>query len=203
MRPRIGGQFNLARRFRQGRIRRNCRFPAPDRATGVALTLDWRALAGDLGGFDHVVLATGIVPRTPAIPASDHPRVAGYADIVLGRKAAGKRVAIIGAGGIGFDVGEFLTHHGGHDETGEYLAEWGIDPEYRDRGGLAPPTKAAGPREVWLLQRKASKLGDGLAKTTGWIRRTLLKKRGVQMIRVWIRPDRRRGDDIGSTATKS
>ena len=91
-------------------------------------------------------------------------------------------MAIIGAGGIGFDVGEFLTHHGGHDEVQEYRAEWGIDPEYRHRGGVIAPAKVEAPREVWLLQRKAAKVGEGLAKTTGWIRRTLLKRRGVQMI---------------------
>jgi 2,4-dienoyl-CoA reductase (NADPH2) len=96
---------------------------------------------------------------------------------------AGERVAIIGAGGIGFDVGEFLTHHGGHDETAEYCAEWGIDTEFRDRGGLSPVDGRETPRQVWLLQRKATKVGEGLAKTTGWIRRTLLKKRGVTMLR--------------------
>jgi 2,4-dienoyl-CoA reductase (NADPH2) len=118
----------------------------------------------------------------PAIPGIDHPKVAGYTDIVLGRKVAGKRVAIIGAGGIGFDVGEFLTHHGGHDETEEYCAEWGVDTEYRERGGIRPAEERPPAREVWLLQRKSGKVGDGLAKTTGWIRRTLLKKRGVKMI---------------------
>ena len=180
----IGGQFNLARRIPgKDEFAETLRyFRRRIERTGVALTLNRRVAAGDLAGFDHVVLATGIVPRTPAIPGIDHPKVAGYADIVLGRKPAGPRVAIIGAGGIGFDLGEFLTHHGGHDETGEYLAEWGIDPAYRERGGLAPAAANAAPREVWLLQRKGSKVGDGLAKTTGWIRRTLLKKRGVQMI---------------------
>jgi len=101
---------------------------------------------------------------------------------VLGRREAGARVAIIGAGGIGFDVGEFLTHHAGHDETDEYCAEWGIDIDYRERGGIRTPAERPPPREVWLLQRKSGKVGEGLAKTTGWIRRTLLKKRGVTMI---------------------
>jgi 2,4-dienoyl-CoA reductase (NADPH2) len=100
----------------------------------------------------------------------------------MGRKVAGARVAIIGAGGIGFDVGEFLTHHGGHDETEEYCAEWGIDTSFRDRGGLGATDERTAPRQVFLLQRKSSKVGEGLAKTTGWIRRTLLKKRGVTML---------------------
>src|SRR6185295_14619860 len=135
-----------------------------------------------LRDYDHIVLATGIVPRVPAIPGIDHPKVAGYTDIVMGRREAGPRVAIIGAGGIGFDVGEFLTHHGGHDETDEYCAEWGIDNAYRERGGIKAPADRAPPREVWLLQRKPGKVGEGLAKTTGWIRRTLLRRRGVTML---------------------
>jgi 2,4-dienoyl-CoA reductase (NADPH2) len=180
----IGGQFNLAKRIPgKDEFEETLRyFRRRVERLGVTVVLGRRVGATDLAGFEHVVLATGVVPRTPAVPGIDHPKVAGYADIVLGRKVAGRRVAIIGAGGIGFDVGEFLTHHGGHDQTGEYLAEWGIDPAYRERGGLAPEAKAETPREVWLLQRKSSKVGDGLAKTTGWIRRTLLKKRGVQMI---------------------
>ena len=135
----------------------------------------------DLAAFDHVVLATGIVPRTPAIPGVDHPSVASYVDVVTGRREAGKRVAIIGAGGIGFDVGEFLTHGGGNDAEA-YPREWGIDLAYENRGGVAVAEDAGSPREVWLLQRKESKVGEGLAKTTGWIRRTLLKRRGVRML---------------------
>jgi 2,4-dienoyl-CoA reductase (NADPH2) len=180
----IGGQFNLARRipgkdefaetlrYYRRMIERN----------GVELVLDRRVGAANLGGYDHVVLATGVLPRVPAIPGIDHPNVAGYADIVMGRRQAGARVAIIGAGGIGFDIGEFLTHHGGHDETDEYCSEWGIDVDYRERGGIKAPADRAPPREVWLLQRKSGKVGEGLAKTTGWIRRTLLKKRGVTML---------------------
>ena len=180
----IGGQFNLARRIPgKEEFAETLRYYGRRiERTGVVLHLDRRVSAGDLSGFDHVVLATGIVPRMPAIPGIDHPKVAGYTDIVLGRKVAGKRVAIIGAGGIGFDVGEFLTHHGGHDETEEYCAEWGVDTEYRERGGIRPAEERPPAREVWLLQRKSGKVGDGLAKTTGWIRRTLLKKRGVKMI---------------------
>jgi len=180
----IGGQFNLARRIPgKEEFAETLRYYGRRiERTGVALHLNRRVSAADLAGYDHVVLATGIVPRLPIIPGVDHPKVAGYVDIVMGRRVAGKRVAIIGAGGIGFDVGEFLTHQGGHDERDEYFAEWGIDTDYRERGGLRPADERAPSREVWLLQRKASKVGDGLAKTTGWIRRTLLKKRGVKMI---------------------
>ncbi len=109
--------------------------------------------------------------------------MASYLDIIEGRKAAGKTVAIIGAGGIGFDVGEFLTHaHDDKSEAERFNDEWGIDPGYTNRGGLKAPVSEEAPRRVFLLQRKSSKVGEGLAKTTGWIRRTLLKKRGVQMI---------------------
>jgi 2,4-dienoyl-CoA reductase (NADPH2) len=180
----IGGQFNLARRIPgKDEFAETLRyFRRRIELTGVALQLDRHVGAADLTGFDHVVLATGIVPRTPAIPGIDDRKVASYVDIVLGRKEAGKRVAIIGAGGIGFDVGEFLTHHGGHDEVTEYQDEWGIDIGYHDRGGVKAPLDGQSPREVWLLQRKASKVGDGLAKTTGWIRRMLLKRRGVRLV---------------------
>ena len=133
--------------------------------------------------FDHVVLATGIVPRTPDIPGIGHPKVAGYTDIVMGRKVAGERVAIIGAGGIGFDVGEFLTHHGGHDETDEYCAEWGIDtalPRARRHRRHRRAAPAASP--VALATETRERSARGSRRSTGWIRRTLLKKRGVTMI---------------------
>ena len=180
----IGGQFNLARRIPgKEEFAETLRYYGRIiERRGVVLELDRRVGAGDLVDFDHVVLATGIVPRMPAIAGIDHAKVAGYSEIVMGRREAGKRVAIIGAGGIGFDVGEFLTHDGGHDEIEAYCAEWGIDTQYRERGGIQPADGRPPPREVWLLQRKAGKVGEGLAKTTGWIRRTLLKKRSVRMI---------------------
>ena len=180
----IGGQFNLARRIPgKEEFAETLRYYLRTlERLDVELHLGKCVSEGDLDGYEHVVLATGVVPRRPAISGIDHPKVAGYTDIVMGRREAGKRVAIIGAGGIGFDVGEFLTHHGGPDETQAYCAEWGIDVDYRERGGLKPADERVAPREVWLLQRKSSKVGEGLAKTTGWIRRTLLKKRGVTMI---------------------
>ncbi|MBA3996195.1 MAG: NADPH-dependent 2,4-dienoyl-CoA reductase [Candidatus Accumulibacter sp.] len=181
----IGGQFNLARRIPgKEEFNETLRyFKHRLEKAGVALKLGRRVEAADLSSFDHVVLATGIVPRSPALPGIDHPKVTSYIDLIEGRKEAGQRVAVIGAGGIGFDVGEFLTHaHDGKDELTRFQDEWGIDTAYAARGGLKAPHDDAAPRQVWLLQRKASKVGDGLAKTTGWIRRTLLKKRGVAML---------------------
>ncbi|MEP7181954.1 MAG: NADPH-dependent 2,4-dienoyl-CoA reductase [Betaproteobacteria bacterium] len=179
----VGGQFNLARRIPgKEEFAETLRYYRAQLArTGVTVELNRAAAAADLAGFDAVVLATGIVPRRPAIPGIDHPKVASYVDVVSGRVEAGARVAIVGAGGIGFDVAELLTHHGA-DDVAAFSAEWGIDPTYAQRGGLTAPHGAPPPRTVWLLQRKQEKVGAGLAKTTGWIRRTLLKKRGVAML---------------------
>jgi len=184
---RIGGQFNIAKKIpgKEDFAETLRYFGRRIETAGVTLKLNQRVDAELLttGGFDHVVLATGISPRQLSIPGIDSGKVANYVDIVEGRKLAGQSVAIIGAGGIGFDVGEFLTHtHDDRTEAERFNDEWGIDPSYAHRGGLKPPIDDAAPRKVFLLQRKSSKVGDGLAKTTGWIRRTLLKKRGVQMI---------------------
>ena len=181
----LGGQFNLARRIpgkeEFGETIRY--FRRRLELTGATVRLGTRATAADLAGFDHVILATGIVPRTPAIPGIDHPKVASYIDVIEGRRNAGRKVAIVGAGGIGFDVAELLTHAEGHgDPIDAYRKEWGIDTEYSRRGGLKDPEQAAPPRQVTLLQRKTSKVGDGLAKTTGWAKRLMLVKRGVQMV---------------------
>ena len=184
---RIGGQFNIAKQI-PGKedFNETLRyFGKRIETTGVDLKLNTRVDAETLkaGGFDHVVLATGITPRKLDIPGADSDKVASYLDIIEGRKTAGASVAIIGAGGIGFDVGEFLTHsHDTRSEAERFNAEWGIDPSYANRGGLTTAADEKAPRQVYLLQRKESKVGNGLAKTTGWIRRTLLKKRGVKMI---------------------
>ena len=193
--PRIGGQFNLARRIPgKEEFAETLRyFDGRLAALGVERRLDCRASPADLRSADAVILATGVVPRRPAIDGVEHRSVASYVDIIEGRRVAGRDVAIIGAGGIGFDVAEFLTHTGsgdGHASDGSlrdpaidaFRAEWGIDPDYAHRGGIAEARDAAPPRNVWLLQRKTSKVGDGLAKTTGWIRRTLLRRRGVRML---------------------
>ena len=193
---RIGGQFNLARRI-PGKEEFAETLRYLDRQltkTGVKVELNRRVAASDLGRFDHVVLATGITPRTPEIPGIDHEKVASYVDIIEGRKVAGQRVAIIGAGGIGFDVAEFLTHD--HDGSiAAFQEEWGIDTTFAKPGGLKAESHDRPPhRQVTMLQRKASKVGDGLAKSTGWIRRTLLKKRGVGML---SGVEYRRIDDAG------
>jgi 2,4-dienoyl-CoA reductase (NADPH2) len=181
----IGGQFNLARRI-PGKeefaetLRYFRRRLELDR---VVVKLGKCVQAQDLEGHDHVIVATGIVPRTPMIPGIDHAKVVGYVDLVEGRKLAGKKVAIVGAGGIGFDVAELLTHATDTvDPVDAFRKEWGIDAGYARRGGLTAPQMPPVPRQVWLLQRKNGKVGDGLAKTTGWARRLLLQKRGVQMM---------------------
>jgi len=193
--PEIGGQFNLARRIPgKEEFAETLRYfrTRLDRL-GVELALGRRIGAEDLAGYDDVLVATGIVPRTPAIPGIEHAKVASYVEIVEGRRAAGATVAIVGAGGIGFDVAELLTAGSapdGHASDGAsddpaiaaFRAEWGIDATYAERGGIGTAHEAPPPRRVWLLQRKDAKVGAGLAKTTGWIRRTLLKRRGVAML---------------------
>ncbi|MCM8613105.1 NADPH-dependent 2,4-dienoyl-CoA reductase [Accumulibacter sp.] len=183
----IGGQFNLARRIPgKEEFAETLRyFDRRLNGAGVSLQLGRECTAAELveAGFEHVVLATGIVPRWPELPGIEHEKVISYVDLIEGYRVAGERVAIIGAGGIGFDVAEFLTHvEDDRDELDRFQSEWGIDPDFGNPGGLKPPSAERGRRQVWLLQRKAAKVGDGLAKTTGWIRRTLLKKRGVQML---------------------
>jgi len=191
----IGGQFNLARRIPgKEEFAETLRYFRTRLAQlGVQVELNRRVGVDALRGFDDVILATGIVPRTPAIPGIDHAMVASYVDIVEGRRQAGARVAIIGAGGIGFDVAELLSASApadGHLSDGRagdqaiagFAEEWGIDLQFAHRGGVKAAHDPVPARELWLLQRKADKVGAGLAKTTGWIRRLLLKKRGVKMI---------------------
>jgi len=185
--PEIGGQFRLARRIPgKEEFDETLRyFGRRLRDLNVTLVLGKLCELADLAGgrFDHVVLATGIVPRQPSLPVIEHEKVIPYIDLLEGLRVAGERVAIVGAGGIGFDVAEFLTHvEDERDEQERFQDDWGIDSSYAGRGGLKRPSRVNTPRQVWLLQRKAAKVGDGLAKTTGWIRRTLLKRRGVQML---------------------
>jgi len=181
----IGGQFNLAKRIPgKEEFAETLRyFRRRIELTGVELRLGATADAQLLAsGFETIVLATGVTPRHPAIPGLDDARVVSYAE-VIGGAPVGRRVAIIGAGGIGFDVAEFLTHAADGPPLEAFAREWGIDLSYAGRGGLAPPAPVAHtPREVWLLQRKATRVGAGLAKTTGWIHREQLRRRGVRFV---------------------
>ncbi|HHB80658.1 MAG TPA: NADPH-dependent 2,4-dienoyl-CoA reductase, partial [Aliiroseovarius sp.] len=150
----------------------------------VELRLGVEAGAQDLAGFDEVVIATGVTPRDPQIPGQDAPNVLSYIDVLAGGAEVGKRVAIIGAGGIGFDVAEFLTTGASPTlDLAEWRREWGVGDPEQMRGGLAPEGPQPEPplREVVLLQRKAERLGKRLGKTTGWIHRATLKMKGVAM----------------------
>lgn len=184
--PELGGQLNLAKQVPgKEEFHEMLRYFAYRiEATGVRLHLGRRVAAGDLAGFDEVIVATGVLPRDPRIPGQEHPRVMSYIDLLSGRRAAGARVAVIGAGGIGFDVAEFLVA-GGHStaiDAAAWRAEWGVTDPADERGGIAPPRVSPPARQVVLLQRKSGKLGAGLGKTTGWIHRAALKMKQVQMI---------------------
>lgn len=186
----IGGQFNVAKRVpgKEEFFETLRYFKRKLETTGVDVRLNSRVSADELvkGGFDEIILATGIVPRTPEIPGIDHPKVIGYLDAILERKPVGQKVAVIGAGGIGFDVSEYITHQGKATslDRDAFWKEWGIDTALEARGGVAgvQPQPHPAAREVFLLQRKKSKVGDGLGKTTGWIHRTGLKNKKVQML---------------------
>ncbi len=182
----IGGQFTLAAQipgkeeFRETlRYFRNALADA-----GVNVKLGTRVRAGDLAGYDSVVLATGVTPRIPTIPGIDHPKVVTYLQVLRDHVPVGDTVAILGAGGIGFDVAEYLTQSGESATVNapRFFAEWGIDATHQARGGVVTAQIDPPAREVTLLQRKESKVGGGLGKTTGWIHRIELKKRGVRMV---------------------
>ncbi|MHA6494457.1 oxidoreductase [Pseudomonas borbori] len=186
----IGGQFNVAKRVpgKEEFFETLRYFKRKLETTGVDVRLNTRVSADDLakGGFDEIILATGIAPRTPEIPGVDNPKVISYLDAILQRKPVGQTVAVIGAGGIGFDVSEFITHQGEATSLNReaFWKEWGIDTQLEARGGVAgiQADVHAPARQVYLLQRKKSKVGDGLGKTTGWIHRTGLKNKNVQML---------------------
>ena len=185
----IGGQFNIAKTIpgkeefyetlryfkRQIELKPN-----------IKLQLNHTATFEELNDseFDEIVVATGVTPRSLDIPGIDHPKVLSYIEVLKDRVPVGKRVAIIGAGGIGFDTAEYLTHSGESSSLNaeKFYDEWGIDTSYAHVGGLKEPVVEQSEREIYLLQRKAKSVGAGLGKTTGWIHRTGLKNRNVNMI---------------------
>ena len=184
----IGGQFNLAKRipgkeefaetlrYFSNRLRELC--------VTIRLGESPEPAALRAQNFDAVLMATGVRPRDPRIPGQDHPMVHGYAEVVSGNASIGRRVAIIGAGGIGFDVAEYLSQLSPSPTTDvtRWTQEWGVDMSLTHRGGLSKPEIEPSPREIWLLQRTPGKPGKKLNKTTGWVHRTALKAKGVQML---------------------
>ncbi|AZZ91487.1 FAD-binding protein [Hahella sp. KA22] len=186
----IGGQFNVAKLIpgKEEFYETLRYFDRMLKKHNVDVRLNTRVSAEDLkaGGYDEVILATGVSPRIPEIEGIDHPKVMGYLDALLGRKPIGKRVAVVGAGGIGFDVGEFITHEGKSPslDVSAFMKEWGVDLGVEHRGGVqgVEAHVEPSPREVYLLQRKTSKPGKNLGKTTGWIHRASLKNKHVRMV---------------------
>lgn len=195
---RIGGQFNLA-----------CRVPGKQefaetlryyevmlREHGADIRLNTRPEAADLAGFDAVIVATGVTPRVPAIPGIDHPKVLSYAEVLRGDRPVGRRVAVIGMGGIGYDVAMFLCHGAAPQDVEHFLQSWGVDRANLNPGGLLPggPPRVAAAREVTMLQRKNSRPGTTLGLTTGWILKSELARFGV---RQWIGVAYEKIDDRG------
>lgn len=195
----IGGQFNVAKRIPgKEEFYESIRyFGKMLEKTGVHTHLNTRVEAQFLiqEKFNQVVLATGVTPRTPPIPGIEHPKVVSYLDVLLGKKTVGQQVALIGAGGIAFDVATFLTHPPQRVENGmpvaltqweaagaAYRTDWGVDTQYKNRGGIIKPHPEAIERRVWILQRSKGKPGERLGKTTGWAHRAALKARSVQML---------------------
>lgn len=184
----IGGQFNIAKQIpgKEEFYETLRYYRRMIDVTGVTLRLNHRVTADDLLNFDETILATGITPRTPPIEGIDHSKVLTYLDVLRDKAPVGQRVAIIGCGGIGFDTAMYLSQPGNptSQNIAEFCVEWGIDTSLQQAGGLRPegPHLARSPRQIVMLQRKASKPGEGLGKTTGWIHRTTLLSRGVKMI---------------------
>ena len=179
----LGGQFNLAKQIpgKEEFQHTLTYFNYQLDKYKVKIHLNTQATVESLADFDEIVLATGIRPRVPKIKGIEHEKVLSYIDVITGKKKVGERVAIIGAGGIGFDVAEFLTSEQQINKE-EFYNEWGIDIHGEHRGGLKPAVLSASPRQVYLLQRKKDKLGQHLGKTTGWIHRLSLKHKQVKML---------------------
>lgn len=184
----IGGQFNIAKQIpgKEEFYETLRYYRRMIDVTGVTLKLNHFVSARDLHTFDEVILASGIEPRMPPIEGIDHPKVLSYLDVLRDKTPVGKRVAIVGCGGIGFDTAMYLSQPGDptSQNIAEFCVEWGIDTSLQQPGGLRPegPHLPRSPRQIVMLQRKASKPGQGLGKTTGWIHRATLLSRGVKMI---------------------
>ena len=184
----IGGQFNIAKQIPgKEEFHETLRyFKKQIELTGVTLKLGHKVSVESLtkDGFKHVVLATGVTPRIPDIEGIEHAQVVGYLDVIRDKCKVGQTVALIGAGGIGFDVAEYLIQEGESPslEKNKFFSEWGVDTSYSNAGGLQAEHIEKSSRKVYMLQRKVGKVGDGLGKTTGWIHRTSLKKREVEMV---------------------
>lgn len=180
----IGGQLNLAAKVpgKEEFLGLIDWFKAEVAASGITLALNTTADEAALASFDEVILATGVRPRDPGLTVAEGARVLGYAEVLMGAPV-GSRVAVIGAGGIGFDLSEFLVHQGTSPtlDFAAWASEWGLGDPAVAPGGLASPAPHAPARQVWLLQRKAEKPGRGLGKTTGWIHRAALAAKGVRM----------------------
>ena len=186
----IGGQFNIAKQIPgKEEFHETLRyFNKQLELNNVSVKLNTHVSAEQLNAadFDEVIIATGISPRQPEIEGIDHPSVLNYIDVIADKKPVGKKVAIIGAGGIGFDTAEYITHSG--ESTSQnipaFMREWGIDMTLNSRSGIegVTPKPEPSPREVYLLQRKVSKVGSGLGKTTGWIHRAGLTMKNVRMM---------------------
>ncbi|MFD8500339.1 FAD-dependent oxidoreductase [Amycolatopsis sp. NPDC059657] len=200
----IGGQFGIARKIPgKEEFAETIRYYARQiEVSGVKLHLNTRVTAADLvdAGFDEVVLATGVTPRMPSIPGVDHAKVLSYVDVVKHGKPVGDKVAVIGAGGIGVDVSEFLTHKDSPAlDLDSWMAEWGVTDPETAIAGLTKPKPEPSPRQVFLLQRKTSGIGAGLGKTSGWVHRAALKAKRVEQIK-GVRYDKIDDDGLHITA---
>ena len=185
---RLGGQLNLARAVPgKEEFDETMRYFARRiDDLGVEIRLQCAASPNHLSGFDAVVVANGVRPRPFDVPGAGHPSVCSYVDVLTGRVTPGDRVAIVGAGGVGFDVAEYLSAPARppEDPVAAFYAEWGVDPDHRSPGGLAVggATAAGSGREIWMLQRRPGRMGGGLGLTTGWVVRAALAARGVKTI---------------------
>ncbi|MDE9542109.1 FAD-dependent oxidoreductase [Xenorhabdus bovienii] len=184
----IGGQFNIAKQIpgKEEFYETLRYFDRQLALNGVEVKLNHTATASQLASFDEIIIATGIIPRTPDIDGINHEKVLTYLDVLKHKRNVGPRVAIIGAGGIGFDTAEYLSQNGQSSSLSSHAfsQEWGIDQTLSHRGGLQPEgaQMERSPRKIYLLQRKDSKVGEGLGKTTGWVHRASLLMRGITML---------------------